>query len=96
VHERDPFWAAKQEKRITIKPHYEEIHMPRNTGTGFYIGSLSFFFGFGMVWNIWWMVAVTGVWMLVCLIARLYDQDTDYHVSVEEIEEIENKARRQI
>jgi cytochrome o ubiquinol oxidase subunit 1 len=96
VHERDPFWAAKQEKRVLPKPHYEKIHMPRNTGTGFYIGSLSFFFGFGMVWNIWWMVAVTGVWILICLIARFHDEDTDYYVSVEEIEEIENKARRQI
>ncbi len=89
VHEKDAFWAEKHSHIKKQAPHYEEIHMPKNTGTGFYIGALSFVFGFGMVWYIWWMVIASGIGMLACLIAHLYNQDTEYYVTVEEIKRIE-------
>jgi cytochrome o ubiquinol oxidase subunit 1 len=91
VHERDAFWAMKQ-----VHPHsskkYEAIHMPKNTATGFYIGALSFTFGFGLIWYIWWMAALSFIGMMACLIVRLYDKDTDYHVSAEEVAEIEKRG----
>ncbi len=93
VHERDPFWAAKQHgEKNDLQPHYEEIHMPKNTGAGFYIGALSFLFGFGMVWHMWWLVIASGIGMLVALIAHLYDQHTEYYVTVDEIKKIEKKG----
>jgi cytochrome o ubiquinol oxidase subunit 1 len=93
VHERDAFWAMKQADLQKPK-QYEAIHMPKNTATGFYIGALSFTFGFGLIWYIWWMAALSFIGMMACLIVRLYDKDTDYHVSAEEVAEIERRGHR--
>ncbi|MBI5273963.1 MAG: cytochrome o ubiquinol oxidase subunit I [Chlamydiales bacterium] len=93
VHERDPFWAKKQSGEIK-KVQYEDIHMPKNTAAGFHIGWLSFLFGFAMVWYMWWLAIISGVGMLSCLIIRLYDQHTDYHLSAKEVEKIETETRK--
>ncbi|MCC7887553.1 cbb3-type cytochrome c oxidase subunit I, partial [Escherichia coli] len=35
VHERDAFWEMKEKGEAYKKPdHYEEIHMPKNSGAG--------------------------------------------------------------
>lgn len=95
VHGRDPFWEMKQSK-ITqqTKPHYEDIHMPKNTAMGFYIGVFSFFFGFGLVWYMFWLAAVSGLAILVCVIVRLYERETDYYVPAAEVEKIESRRAR--
>lgn len=89
VHERDAFWALKHRK--AEKPHYQDIHMPKNTSLGIYVGALSFFFGFAVVWYMWWLAIVTTLGMVACFIARLCDRHTDTYVSIEEIERIEGK-----
>jgi len=94
VHERDAFWDAKQKGETKpANPEYKEIHMPCNTGIGFYIGALSCVFGFAMVWHIFWLAALTAAGMLACVIIRLFDSHTDYHVTVEEIKEIETRSQ---
>jgi len=92
VHERDAFWEMKKSKS-TEKPHYEPIHMPKNTGMGVYIGILSFILGFAMVWYMFWLAALSTLGIIICCILRLCDKHTDYTVSVEEVEIIENRAR---
>lgn len=94
VHALDGFWAMKHSKTIPEEPHYKKIHMPKNTPTGFYIGVLSFLFGFGMVWYMFWLAALSAVGMIVCLIFRLAEKHTDYDVTPEEIRKIEAKRQR--
>ena len=91
VHERDAFWAMKQSP--PKKTPFTKIHMPSNTPYGFYIGALSFLFGFGMIWYMFWLAIISGVGMLACVILRLYENNTDYYVSVDEIKNIEMKRR---
>ncbi len=91
VHERDAFWAMKQSP--PKKTPFTKIHMPSNTPYGFYIGALSFLFGFGMIWYMFWLAIISGVGMLACVILRLYENNTDYYVSVEEIKNIEIQRR---
>jgi cytochrome o ubiquinol oxidase subunit 1 len=94
VQERDAFWAVKElSAKKTSEPSYEKIHMPTNTPYGFYIGALSFVFGFAMVWYMFWLAIITGAGMLACIILRLYEKNTDYYVSVQEIKLIETKGR---
>lgn len=93
VHDRDGFWAMKQSGAKPPKPKYEEIHMPRNTGIGFYIGAFSFVLGFAMVWYMFWLAAICAIGILASIVVRLY-QETDYHVKVSEIEAIERGAER--
>lgn len=88
VHERDAFWAMKHSPKVQ-KKHYEKIHMPSHTAYGFYIGALSFIFGFAVVWYMFWLSAITALGLLACIVLRLYEKKTDYYVTVEEIKKIE-------
>jgi len=90
VHERDPFWSMKHKKKQG-RPHYHPIHMPKNSAVGIFIGVFSFLFGFGAIWHILWLAAVSGVGIVACVIARLFNRDTDFHVSVEKIQRIEGR-----
>ncbi|MDE2420060.1 MAG: cytochrome o ubiquinol oxidase subunit I [Gammaproteobacteria bacterium] len=91
VHSRDAFWRMKEKGTADNHPtKYSDIHMPRNTGVGVYVGAFSFAFGFALIWHIWWLVAVGLVGMVVCVIVRSYDNDTDYYVPAAEVERIEN------
>lgn len=95
VHHRDAFWVSKHMKSKELTPpKYEPIHMPKNTSMGFYIGVFSFLFGFGMIWYMFWLAAISTVGMLACVIIHLYQKHPDYHVSVKEIEEIESRRQR--
>lgn len=94
VNERDPFWEAKQRgaEPITNRP-YTDIHLPKNTSLGMLIGLLSFFFGFGMIWQIWWMAIGALIGVIVCLIARIYDTHTEFTISAEEVAKIEGNRK---
>ncbi|MBP9841107.1 MAG: cytochrome o ubiquinol oxidase subunit I [Simkaniaceae bacterium] len=92
VNERDPFWAMKESGTFrTVHPQYEPIHMPKNTPVGVYIGVLSFLFGFGLVWHMFWLAILSGVGMIACLILRLSEKEPDYYVPVDEIEKRERE-----
>lgn len=90
VHKRDPFWTSKHYKEADSAPRkYEEIHMPKNTPMGFYIGVFSFLFGFGLVWYMFWLSALSVVGMIACVIFHLYQKHPDYYIPVEVVEKIE-------
>lgn len=89
VHSRDPFWIAKHSPQKLAVRKYHDIHMPKNTPTGFYIGALSFLFGFGMIWYMFWLAILSGVAIVGCLIAHLYVKHTEYVVTAAEVKQIE-------
>ncbi|MCP5510032.1 MAG: cytochrome o ubiquinol oxidase subunit I [Chlamydiales bacterium] len=90
VDSRDAFWEMKKNK-TPKSTDYQEIHMPKNTACGFWIGVLSFLFGFGAVWHMFWLVALTGIGMLLCIIVRLYTKKIDYYIPVSEVKKIEGR-----
>ena len=93
VHDIDPFWEMKHNKHYhhLPKPPYEDIHMPKDTPIGMYIGGFSLIFGFAFIWHIWWLVILGFIGALICLIIRLSDDDTDYYLKAEEVEKIEEE-----
>lgn len=88
VRSRDPFWTQKHEHKAH-KTHYEEIHMPKNSPLGIYVGALSFLLGFAFVWHILWLGIVSVIGMVACLIARLFEEHTEMTVSAAEVARIE-------
>ena len=95
--ELDDFWARKQRGEAWVKPaKYEDIHMPRNTGTGVVIGIFSMVMGFAMVWHIWWMAILGLAGMIGTFIYRSFDKDVDYWVPAAEVERIENEHRKHL
>jgi cytochrome o ubiquinol oxidase subunit 1 len=94
VTSRDAFWKTKQDmlnNNIQEKPHYEDIHMPKNTGIGFMIATFSLVFGFALVWHITWLAIVGFVGMIACVIFRSFDNEIDYYVKADEVEKLETE-----
>lgn len=94
---RDQHWANKQAGIAYQRPtHYEDIHMPRNTAVGVFMGAFGVLLGFGMIWHIWWMAIVGLVGMIGSYLVRAFDQDTDYYVPAAEVARIEDARYDQL
>jgi len=91
VNERDPFWESKQLAKDSEQKavHYKAITMPRNSGIAPIIGLFSVAFGFGMIWHIWWLSIVSLIAIIVSIIIRVSDDNTDYVVPASKVEKIE-------
>jgi cytochrome o ubiquinol oxidase subunit 1 len=90
VYGRQAFWDMKYGNQIqNLKPHFEDIHMPKNTGVGFLIAGASFVLGFALVWHIWWLAIVSFLAILFFVIMRAFDDDTEYVISKESVALIE-------
>lgn len=91
VSERDPFWAQKQTGNTHKLPQYQDIHMPKSTSMGIFIAGGSLLFGFGLIWHIWWLAIIGILGVIVLLIIRSLDENTEYVVTAAEIAAIESK-----
>ncbi len=79
VTQRDEWWHRKQS--VIRRPHkseYVDIHLPKNSGLGVYIGLTSFLIGFGLIWHIWWLAIAATIATIVIIIMRAFDDDTEY------------------
>ena len=97
VHDIDAFEDMKEKGEPYPRPaRYHDIEMPRNTGKGYIAGGLSFIFGFGMIWHIWWLAAASALGILFTIIARSMDDDIKYSIPAAEVERIESQRHRQL
>ncbi|MCX7121016.1 MAG: cytochrome o ubiquinol oxidase subunit I [Gammaproteobacteria bacterium] len=94
VHERDEFWDMKEKQSVNSnvipQSHYDDIHMPHNTPAGFIIAIFSGIFGFGMVWHIYWMVAMGIVGIFATVITRTFNKNLDYYIKSDDLVKMEN------
>jgi cytochrome o ubiquinol oxidase subunit 1 len=91
VHEKDAFWETK-EHPPKGKPRYEEIHLPKNSPLGLFIGILSFLCGFSLIWHIFWLALLSILGVVTCLIVRFCDDHPEFSLSPKEVEEMEKQA----
>lgn len=89
VHSRDQFWIDKRANLKKPVQPYEEIHMPKNTPIGLYMGGFSFLLGFGLIWYMYWLAALAAIGMIACLIRHLYEKHPGYHLTPKEVEAYE-------
>jgi len=92
VETRDAFWETKQ-AGLKAESKYEPIKLPKNSSIGLFIAAFAFMFGFGFIWHIWWMVAIGLVGVIISIIVRSSNDETEYVISVEEITKIEKGAK---
>lgn len=93
VHSRDQFWADKQAKAATGAPQYVDIRMPKNTSAGLIIAAFSFLVGFGAIWHIWWLAVAGLIGVVVSVIIRTTNDDTEQVITASEVEKIERLNR---
>jgi cytochrome o ubiquinol oxidase subunit 1 len=95
ITERDAFWDMKQQDRKRMKhadpiaqptePVYSDITLPKNSGMGIMIAAFAFAVGFGLIWHIWWLALIGALGVIVSLIIRSTDEDTEYVIPAAEI-----------
>ena len=85
VTARDAFWEQKQHQTHS-KIEYEDIHMPKNTGTGFIIAIFSGVFGFAMIWHMTFFIFFGLFGAITALILRTFNLKTDYYLKANDIE----------
>jgi cytochrome o ubiquinol oxidase subunit 1 len=97
VYDLDAFMDMKEKGIAYTQPdRYQDIHMPKNSATGLVIGALAFLFGFAMVWYVWWLAILGAFAMLIAVIGRASDDNTDYIVPAAEVQRIEKRRYRQL
>ncbi len=92
ITSRDAYWEMKH--LHMPKRTYEDIHMPRNTASGIYISAFAFLVGFGFVWHIIWLAILSIVGIIVCVIMRTFNEDTEYTITAAEVENLEKKRKK--
>jgi len=70
---------------------YHDISMPKNAAHGPVMGALAFLFGFAMVWYIWWLAAVSFLGIVLAVVIRSTDDETDYTIPAAEVKKIEDE-----
>lgn len=88
---RDAFWEMKKTGELEKKPQYIDIHMPKNTPVAFIIGMIVFLLGFAIIWQIVWLVVIAFIGLFAVVIKHLCYDDTEYTITVSELEQMEAK-----
>lgn len=93
VTHRDEYWEMKQGNTTTKKQIYDAISIPKNTGFGVFIGGAAFVIGFGIIWHIWWLALIGLIGIIVLIIVATLREETDIHISAEEVARTEATLR---
>jgi cytochrome o ubiquinol oxidase subunit 1 len=98
VESIDDYWRtqrlAERGAGPKVEPHYQPIEMPRNSATGFVCAFFATFAGFGMIWQIWWLVAVSLIGAFVTFVVFAWRDRTEYEIPAEEVARIDRANRR--
>jgi cytochrome o ubiquinol oxidase subunit I len=98
VEGRDDYWrTARLAERGAVpmaEPTYKAIEMPRNSATGFVCAFFATFAGFGMIWHIWWMVALSLLGAFATFVVFAWRDRTEYEIPAEEVARIDRANRR--
>jgi cytochrome o ubiquinol oxidase subunit 1 len=91
VEDRDDFWRTKQLTTPKEKLVYSDIIMPKNSGKAFLIAFGAFFIAFAAVWHILWLGLAGLAAVVVLIITRLTDDETEYVLLADEVERTERE-----
>jgi cytochrome o ubiquinol oxidase subunit 1 len=73
--------------------HYEDIRMPKNSPLAIVIAAAALLSGFGIIWQIWWLASVGLCGIILGVMLRAFDDDTEYVISASEVADRERMTR---
>ena len=94
VHDNDTFADMKKNGYQRPLKDFVAIHMPRNTWAGFVISALAAVVGFGIIWHMWLLVAVSFVAMMAAIIVHTFNYKRDFYIPAEEVARTEEAHTR--
>lgn len=75
---------------------YFDILLPANSASGPLIGLLAFMLGFGMTWYIWWLAIAGALGIIITMIMRMSNDNTERVITANEVGTIERKRHEMI
>jgi cytochrome o ubiquinol oxidase subunit 1 len=97
VEGEEAYWRIKERaietQRLGDEPTYQPIHMPRASGAGFWTAVFATMTGFGLIWQIWWLVGVGLVLAYAGFVFFAWRDDYEYEVPAAQVAEVD-RARR--
>lgn len=90
----DEWWYQKKDgvARPT-RNDYKDIVLPKNSGLGVAIGLLCFVFGGAVIWHLWWLATLAFVGVIVVILVRTFDENTEYTMTAEKLYQEAKEAR---
>jgi cytochrome o ubiquinol oxidase subunit 1 len=89
VRDNDAWWDMKKAGYIRPLSGFKPIHMPSNTGTGVILAAFSVALGFGLIWYIWWLAALSFVCLIATAIGHTFNYIRDFHIPAAEVTQAE-------
>ena len=97
VENEDAYWRIKerapQKGKRGEQPFYTDIEMPRNSATGFICAFFATLMGFGLIWHIWWMVALAAVGAYATFVVFAWRDRVEYIIPAEAVARIDRANR---
>jgi cytochrome o ubiquinol oxidase subunit 1 len=97
VEGEEAYWGIKQRaieaQRLGPEPKYRPIHMPINTPVGVIVAFFTTFTGFALIWQIWWLVAVSLFGAFASFVIWAWRDVYEFEIPAEEVARID-RARR--
>ncbi|MBZ9742613.1 MULTISPECIES: cytochrome o ubiquinol oxidase subunit I [unclassified Mesorhizobium] len=85
IRDNDAWFDMKQAGYVRPLAGFKPIHMPRNTGTGMILAAFSVALGFGMIWYIWWLAALSFLCLIATAIGHTFNYNRDFHIPAAEV-----------
>lgn len=89
VRDNDAWWDMKKAGYVRPLFGFKPIHMPSNTGTGVILAAFSVALGFGLIWYIWWLAALSFVCLIATAIGHTFNYIRDFHIPAAEVTQTE-------
>lgn len=89
IRDNDAWWDMKKAGYRRPLSGFRPIHMPSNTGTGVILAAFSVALGFGLIWYMWWLSALSFVCLIATAIGHTFNYHRDFDIPAAEVAQTE-------
>ena len=89
----DGYWQTKSTPSSATTPAYVDIHLPKNSPTGFFLAFFAVAGGFAVIWHIWWLAAIGLIGGIAVLIASSWKEHEEFRIPAETVADTERRLR---
>ncbi|RUX32369.1 cytochrome o ubiquinol oxidase subunit I [Mesorhizobium sp. M2A.F.Ca.ET.042.01.1.1] len=89
IRDNDAWFDMKRAGYRRPLSGFKPIHMPKNTGTGVILAIFSVALGFGLIWYMWWLAALSFVCLIATAIGHTFNYHRDFDIPAAEVAQTE-------